>query len=257
MACIILRPWRFLIRSSVSFRSWDLAPFSAESAISIPPLLPPWTWGLHASLSLSFPFWAYSFYTSPEWSPQAWADRGLLFPFSSFRRLSSLPPPPPPSPGPLPHPLLRPEALWEETRCGARAARGEARSAGPGGRSQWGARTAARAAGGRGRGSISGPRVGHAQRRSGADCEVPCGHRRSAGWREAERGRPEELGGRTAARALCSGLREQGDTAAAAAAAAGRAQGTPPLPAHCFSPSAAPQGPVRTRLRDGERGPGG
>lgn len=38
------------------------------------------------------------------------------------------------------------------------------------------------------------------------------------------------------------GLREQGDTAAAAAAAAGRAQGTPPLLELCFSPALLPRG---------------
>lgn len=83
------------------------------------------------------------------WPLQPWVKRSALFFLSGPHR------PPPPFPDPPSPPPPRPEALWEETRCGARAARGEARSAGPGERSQWGARTAARAAGGRGRGAIS------------------------------------------------------------------------------------------------------
>lgn len=81
--------------------------------------------------------------------------------------------------------------------------------------------------------------------------------RRSARWREAERGRPRKLGGRTAARALGPGLREQGDTAAAAAAAAGRAQGTPPLPALCFSPALLPRGLCGLACVTVSGGPGG
>lgn len=95
--------------------------------------------------------------------------KGLHSSFFSCDDLSSLPPL---SSALLPAPL-RPEALWEETRCRARAARGEARSAGPGGLSQWGARMAARAAGGgRGRGAISGGaarRPRSAVERSGAE----------------------------------------------------------------------------------------
>lgn len=81
--------------------------------------------------------------------------------------------------------------------------------------------------------------------------------RRSAGWHEAERGRPGKLGGRTAARALGPGLREQGDTAAAATAAAGRAQGTPPLPAIRFSPALLPRGLCGLACVTVSGGPGG
>lgn len=77
---------------------------------------------------------------------------------------------------------------------------------------------------------------------SGTDGEVsaetggrPGGTRRSAGVRGSSEG--DQQCERSA-----PGLREQGDTAAAAAAAAGRAQGTPPLLALCFSPALLPRG---------------
>lgn len=79
------------------------------------------------------------------------------------------------------------------------------------------------------------------RRRSGAG-EVsaetggrPGGTRRSAGVRGSSEG--DQQCERSA-----PGLREQGDTAAAAAAAAGRAQGTPPLLELCFSPALLPRG---------------
>lgn len=84
------------------------------------------------------------------------------------------------------------------------------------------------------------------------------GTRRAAGWLEAERGRPRELGGRT----------DGGASARPGAAGAGGHRGgsgcccrtspgdTAPDRA-LLQPSAAPQGPVRTRLRDGELGHGG
>lgn len=99
------------------------------------------------SLSLSL-----SLYSFPDLASPGLSGRVCIPLFSLLKATS-------PSPSPfqllVPTSSLRPEALWEETRCGARAARGEARSAGPSGRSQWGAWTAARAAGGRGRGAIS------------------------------------------------------------------------------------------------------
>lgn len=84
------------------------------------------------------------------------------------------------------------------------------------------------------------------------------GTRRAAGWLEAERGRPRELGART----------DGGASARPGAAGAGGHRGgsgcccrtspgdTAPDRA-LLQPSAAPQGPVRTRLRDGELGHGG
>lgn len=63
----------------------------------------------------------------------------------------------------------------------------------------------------------------------------PGGTRRSAGVRGSSEG--DQQCERSA-----PGLREQGDTAAAAAAAAGRAQGTPPLLELCFSPALLPRG---------------
>lgn len=68
------------------------------------------------------------------------------------------------------------------------------------------------------------------------------GGRAARGGARAERRRPGKLGERTAVRALGPGLREPDTAAAAAAAAVGAAQGTPPLPVLCLSPSLLPRG---------------
>lgn len=141
--------------------------------------------------------------------------------------------------------------MWGESGAGRSPQCGAGRAQ-PMGSADGGAR-----GGGAGAGRyFRGPRVGSAQRQSGAEqrgaseeqAGGPAGARRSAG------GRGSSKGGRRR-RAIGPGPREP-ETAAAAAAAAGGAEGTPPLPAPCLRPSLLPRGPARTSLREGERSVG-
>lgn len=253
-------PWGSL-RLHLSVRLAGLAVLSfprfwegMERELSIPlsSLYSPSDWGLYAppSLSLSLNFASLCLFRPGLSSPGC--RGGLVFFFFSLR--PSLPPPPL-SRSPSPPPSLRPEALWEETRCGARAARGEARSAGPGGRSQWGARTAARAAGGRGRGAISGGaarRASSAAERSGA-----VKRQRGAGPAGGQAGARRSAGGRESSRA--DGGARPGPAGAGDRGGGGgggccrRSRGYTALPAPCLRPSLLPRGLVRTRPREGER----
>jgi hypothetical protein len=81
--------------------------------------------------------------------------------------------------------------------------------------------------------------------------------RRSAGWHEAERGRPGKLGGRPAVRALGPGAAGAGGYRGGSGCCCRTSPGDTAPARALLQPSAAPQGPVRTRLRDGELGPRG
>lgn len=132
--------------------------------------------------------------------------------------------------------------MWGES-CAGRSPQCGAGPAQPMGSADGGAR-----GGGAGRGAISGGAAHRSLSAAERSGEAPARSRRPAGAR-SEGGRGGSKGGRQRP-ALGPGLREP---ETAAAAAAGGAQGTPPLPAPGLRPPLLPRGLARSRLREGER----